>query len=183
MQSSTFCALLSGDKHIISILPAPNEALERTAHLAGFFRLFLVPSRVGRRSARALARKLEHTGGIKAMPDLEQVPFAGVCAVHAVMLGGESPLSRCTWRRRTREAQGRLREEASEGRVERTCGARDTNRIRGVVQSGRAGTRQQSPPSTWGCAVYIRRLCTDGMTAYHGRSPRRLGMWRATEIG
>jgi hypothetical protein len=54
MQSSTFCALLSGDKHIISILPAPNEALERTAHLAGFFRLFLVPSRAGRRSARAL---------------------------------------------------------------------------------------------------------------------------------
>ena len=34
----------------------------------------------------------------------------GVCAVHAVMLGGESPLSRCTWSRRTREAQGRHRE-------------------------------------------------------------------------
>ena len=52
MQSSTFCALLSGDKHIISILPAPNEALERTAHLAGFFRLLLVPSRVGRAAQR-----------------------------------------------------------------------------------------------------------------------------------
>ena len=35
----------------------------------------------------------------------------GVCAVHAVMLGGESPLSRYTWSRRTREAQGRHREE------------------------------------------------------------------------
>jgi hypothetical protein len=29
----------------------------------------------------------------------------GVCAVHAVMLGGESPLSRYAWSRRTREAQ------------------------------------------------------------------------------
>ena len=53
----------------------------------------------------------------------------GVCAVHAVMLGGESPLSRCAWSRRTREAQGRHREVGSEGSVERMCGARDTNRI------------------------------------------------------
>ena len=73
-----------------------------------------------------------------------------VCAVHAVMLGGESPLSRCTWSRRTREAQGRHREVGSEGSVERRCGARYTNRIRGVVPSGRAGTRPQSPPSTDG---------------------------------
>jgi hypothetical protein len=34
----------------------------------------------------------------------------GVCAVHAVMLGGASPLSRCAWSRRTRGAQGRHRE-------------------------------------------------------------------------
>jgi len=66
------------------------------------------------------------------------------------MLGGESPLSRCAWSRRTREAQGRHREVGSEGSVERRCGARDTNRIRGVVQPGRAGTPQQSPPSTHG---------------------------------
>ena len=64
-----------------------------------------------------------------------------VCAMHAVVLRGESPLSRCAWNRRTREAQGRHREVRSEGRVERTCGARDTNRKRGVVPSGRAGTR------------------------------------------
>jgi hypothetical protein len=73
-----------------------------------------------------------------------------VCAVHAVMLGGESPPSRCTWSRRTREAQGRHRKAGSEGSVERRCGARDTNRIRGVVRSGRVGTRPQSPPSTIG---------------------------------
>jgi hypothetical protein len=76
-----------------------------------------------------------------------------VCAVHAVMLGSESLLSRCAWSRRTREAQGRHREVGSEGSVERRCGARDTNRIRGVVQSGRAGTRQQSPPSTGGLCL------------------------------
>ena len=70
--------------------------------------------------------------------------------MHAVMLGGESPLSRCTWSRRTSEAQGRHREVGSGGSVERMCGARDTNRIRGVVQPGRAGTQQQSPPSTIG---------------------------------
>jgi len=74
----------------------------------------------------------------------------GVCAVHAVMLGSESLPSRCSWSRRTREAQGRHREVGSEGSVERRCGARDTNRIRGVVQPGRAGTQQQSPPSTIG---------------------------------
>jgi len=44
---------------------------------------------------------------------------SGVCAVHAVMLGGESPLSGFTWSRRTREAQGRHRELGSEGSVER----------------------------------------------------------------
>jgi hypothetical protein len=86
----------------------------------------------------------------------------GVCAVHAVMLGGESPPSRCTWSRRTREAQGRHREVESEGSVERTCGARDTNRIRGVVQPGRAGTQQQSPPSTIG-------LCFINPASMHGR--------------
>src|SRR5919109_922356 len=74
----------------------------------------------------------------------------GVCAVHAVMLGSASLLSRCTWSRRTREAQGRHREVGSEGSVERTCGARDTNRIGGVVPLGRAGTQPQSPPSTTG---------------------------------
>jgi hypothetical protein len=78
-------------------------------------------------------------------------PLTGsVCAVHAVMLGGESPLSRYSWSRRTREAQGRHREVGSEGSVERMCGARDTNRIRGVVRLGRVGTRPQSPPSTVG---------------------------------
>ena len=66
------------------------------------------------------------------------------------MLGGESPLSRCAWSRRTREAPGRHREVGSEGRVERRCGARDTNRIRGVVRSGRVGTQPQSPPPTAG---------------------------------
>jgi hypothetical protein len=65
-------------------------------------------------------------------------------------LGVKVPLSRCTWSRRTREAPGRHREVGSEGRVERRCGARDTNRIRGVVRSGRVGTRPQSPPSTIG---------------------------------
>jgi hypothetical protein len=87
---------------------------------------------------------------------------ASVCAVHAVMLGGESPPSRCTWSRRTREAPGRHREVGSEGRVERTCGARDTNRIRGVVQPGRAGTPQHSPPSTTG-------LCLINPASMHGR--------------
>ncbi len=70
--------------------------------------------------------------------------------MHAVMLGGESPPSRCSWSRRTREAPGRHREVGSEGSVERRCGARDTNRRRGVVRSGRAGTQPQSPPSTAG---------------------------------
>lgn len=77
----------------------------------------------------------------------------GVCAVRAVMLGSESLLSRCAWSRRTREAQGRHREVGSEGSVERRCGARDTNRIRGVVQPGRAGTQPQSPPSTIGLCL------------------------------
>jgi len=35
----------------------------------------------------------------------------------AVMLGGESPLSRCAWSRRTREAPGRHREVGSAGTV------------------------------------------------------------------
>jgi ribosomal protein L34E len=82
--------------------------------------------------------------------------------VHAVMLGGESPLSRCAWSRRAREAPGRHREVGSEGSVERTCGARDTNRIRGVVRSGRAGTRQQCPPSTVGA-------CFINPASMHGR--------------
>src|SRR5882724_315021 len=47
-------------------------------------------------------------------------------AGHAVMLGGESPLSRCAWSRRTSEAQGRHREVGSEGSVERMCGASAT---------------------------------------------------------
>jgi len=81
------------------------------------------------------------------------------------MLGGESPLSRCAWSRRTRAAQGRSREGASEGSVERTCGARDTNRIRGVVRSGRAGTRPQSPPSTVGA-------CCIHPASVHGRYDR-----------
>jgi hypothetical protein len=105
----------------------------------------------------------------------------GVCAVHAVMLGGESPPSRCTWSRRTREAPGRHREVGSEGSVERTCGARDTNRIRGVVQPGRAGTQQQSPPSTTG-------RCLINPASMHGRYdslPREIcGVsWYGTEGG
>lgn len=44
-------------------------------------------------------------------------------------------------------APGRHREVGSEGGVERTCGARDTHPIGGVVPSGRAGTRPQRPPS------------------------------------
>jgi hypothetical protein len=63
-----------------------------------------------------------------------------VCAVHAVVRGGESPPSRCAWSRRTREAPGRHREMGSAGSMERRCGARDTNRIGGVVRSGRVGT-------------------------------------------
>jgi hypothetical protein len=89
----------------------------------------------------------------------------GVCAVHAVMLGSESLLSRCAWSRRTREAHGRHREVRSEGSVERTCGARDTNRIGGVVQPGRAGTPQHSPPSTIG-------LCLIHSASRHGRYDR-----------
>jgi hypothetical protein len=75
---------------------------------------------------------------------------AGVCAVHAVLLGSASLLSRWTWSRRTREAQGPHGEVGSEGSVERTCGARDTHRIGGVVRPGRAGTQPRSPPSTGG---------------------------------
>jgi hypothetical protein len=33
------------------------------------------------------------------------------------------------------------------------------------------------------CALYIRRLCIDGMTAYHGRPLLCPGKWRATETG
>jgi hypothetical protein len=92
------------------------------------------------------------------------------------MLGGESPLSRSSWSRRTREAPGRHREVGSEGSVERRCGARDTNRIGGVVQPGRVGTPPRSPPSTMGRTGYIRRLCPDGMTADRGRSARGPGL-------
>src|SRR5713101_4685586 len=73
-----------------------------------------------------------------------------VCAVHVVLLGGESPLSRQTWSRRTSEAQRRHREVRSEGSVERRCGATNRNRIRGVVRPGRVGTQPPSPPSTTG---------------------------------
>ena len=89
----------------------------------------------------------------------------GVCAVQAVMLGGESPPSRCSWSRRTREAPGRHREVGSEGSVERPCGARDTNRIGGVGQPGRAGTPPHSPPSTIG-------LCCIHPASMHGRYDR-----------
>jgi hypothetical protein len=97
------------------------------------------------------------------------------------MLGGASPLSRYSWSRRTREAQGRRREAGSEGSVERRCGARDTNRIRGVVQPGRAGTQQQSPPSTTG-------LCFINPASMHRRYdslPREIcGVsWLRTEGG
>src|SRR5262245_12968259 len=54
------------------------------------------------------------------------------------------------WRRRTREAQGRHREVGSEGSVERTRGARNTNRIRGVTVLGPVGTQPPSPPSAKG---------------------------------
>jgi hypothetical protein len=64
------------------------------------------------------------------------------------------------WRRRTREAPGRHREVGSEGSVERTHGARNTNLIRGVTYLGRVGTQPPSPPSTEGMfcksSVYAR---------------------------
>jgi hypothetical protein len=93
-----------------------------------------------------------------------------VCAGHVVVLGGGSPLSRCTWSRRTSEAPERRREVRSEGSVERMCGARNTNLIRGVARSGRAGMEQQSPPSTAERALSIRYLCIDATTTYPGRS-------------
>jgi hypothetical protein len=88
-----------------------------------------------------------------------------VCAVHAVMLGGVSPLSRGAWSRRTREAPGRPREGASEGRVERTGGARATHRIQGGGPSGRAGTRPGSPPASSG-------RCFIKPASRHGRYDR-----------
>jgi hypothetical protein len=94
----------------------------------------------------------------------------GVCAVHVVMLGGESPPSRYAWSRRTREAQGRHREVGSEGSVERRCGARDTNRIRGVVRSGRVGTQPQSPPSTAGACL----INPASMHRRYGNLPREI---------
>jgi hypothetical protein len=84
-------------------------------------------------------------------------------------LGGKSPRSRGTWSRRTREAQGRSREGASAGSVERRGGA-----------SGHATAK---PSLHRGCALEIRPLGTDGMSADHGRPPRGLGRWRATEMG
>jgi len=66
------------------------------------------------------------------------------------------------WRRRAREAQGRHREVGSEGSVERTRGARNTNRIRGVTVLGRVGTRPQSPPSAKGL------FCKSGVDARTG---------------
>src|SRR5262245_595041 len=55
-------------------------------------------SRTSRNLARAWSRTLVRVG---SMPS--------VCAVHAVLLGGESPLSRYVWSRRTSEAPGRHR--------------------------------------------------------------------------
>ena len=52
-----------------------------------------------------------------------------------------SPRARCQRSRRRGAGPGRLREVASTGSPIRTRGARDTNRIRGVVPLGRAGTR------------------------------------------
>jgi hypothetical protein len=86
------------------------------------------------------------------------------------MLGGASPLSRDAWSRRTREAPGRHRAVGSAGRVERTCGARDTNPRGGVVPWGRAGPRPRRPPSTPDGAGYSGRLGTDGLTADRGSS-------------
>jgi hypothetical protein len=75
------------------------------------------------------------------------------------MLGSESPLSRYSWSRRTREAPGHHREVGSEGSVARRGGARDTNPIGGVGQSGRAGTPPHSPPSTSGrCCIHPASL-------------------------
>jgi hypothetical protein len=116
-----------------------------------------IPSGYAEEGASISIKALQRTRHTAAAP-----LSLGVCAVHAVMLGSESLLSRCAWSRRTREAQGRHREVGSEGSVERTCGARDTNRIRGVVQPGRAGTQPQSPPSTIG-------LCLINPASMHGR--------------
>jgi hypothetical protein len=46
----------------------------------------------------------------------------------------------------------------------------------------RAHDREVLHPHMGG-ALYIRRLCTDGMTAYHGRPLLCPGKWRATEAG
>jgi hypothetical protein len=108
---------------------------------------------------------------------------AGVCAVQAVMLGGASPLSRSTWSRRTRDAQGRPREGGAEGRVQRRGGARDTHRRRGVGRAGRVGPRPHSPPSPGGRAVDLRRLGPDRRPASPGRPLRGPGPWRATATG
>ena len=137
------------------------------------------PPRARQGGASQQALRLTKAWSRRAVSRARLMP--GVCAVHAVMLGGESPLSRYAWSRRTREAQGRHREVGSEGSVERRCGARDTNRIRGVVQSGRAGTRPQSPPSTIG-------LCFINPASMHGRYdslPREIcGVsWHRTEGG
>src|SRR6266849_1473702 len=66
------------------------------------------------------------------------------------------------WRRRTREAQGQYREVLSGGSVERTRGARNTNRIRGGTVLGRGGPQPPSPPAAKGLfsqsGVYARTV-------------------------
>jgi hypothetical protein len=90
--------------------------------------------------------------------------------VHAVMLGSESPLSRYSWSRRTREAPGHHREVGSEGSVARRGGARDTNRLGGVGPPGRAGTPPHRPPSTSGrCGIHPA-----SMHRRYDRVPREL---------
>jgi hypothetical protein len=76
----------------------------------------------------------------------------GVCAVHAVMLGGASPLSRCAWSRRTRAAQGRPREGASERK-------RGTNvRGEGHEPDTRCGTAGTSGHATVKSSIHTRAV-------------------------
>ena len=92
-----------------------------------------------------------------------------MCAVHAVRLGGARPLARYAWSRRTRDAHGRHREVGSEGRVERRCGARDTEPDRRGGPLGASGHATAKPAiHRWGVLDRIRRLGPDGMTADPG---------------
>jgi hypothetical protein len=81
----------------------PNESFERTARQLAFHQSCVV------------SFGLCVAGG--------QPLNSGVCAVHVVLLGGESPLSRQTWSRKTSKAQRRHRKVESEGSVERRCDA------------------------------------------------------------